>query len=192
MQVIASSVGKHYNEKHCIVQKTYTISFLLLKSVKASPIVSCLKCCWLGSSDTFNAKSDSIWAKLFAWLCMFQICYQLANRQQFPITSTLMDHGNDVRMFKTQVVLMQSFEHFDVIYMIDKSRDHGILSSIFIFYFSIDSFWRPFLLKFLGRWCWAREKEENKSRRHEVISIVCTVIDHSFDQVALEKSNFFW
>ena len=93
-------------------------------------------------------------------------------------------------MFKTQVVLMQSFEHFDVISMIDKSRDHGILSSIFVFYGNIDSFWRPFLLKFLGRWCWAREKEENKSRRHQVISIVCTVIDHSFDQAALEKSIF--
>ena len=95
-------------------------------------------------------------------------------------------------MFKTQEALMQSFEHFDVISVIDKSRDHGILSSIFIFYGNIDSFWRPFLRKFLGRWCWAREKEENKSRRHQVISIVCTVIDHSFDQVALEKSNFSW
>ena len=95
-------------------------------------------------------------------------------------------------MFKTQVVLMQSFEHFDVISMIDKSRDHGILSSIFVFYGNIDSFWRPFLLKFLGRWCWAREKEENKWRCHQVISIVCTVIDHSFDQAALKKSIFFW
>jgi len=53
---------------------------------------------------------------------------------------TRIDHRNDARMFKAQVVLMQSFEHFDVISMIDKSRDHGILSSIFIFYGNIDSF----------------------------------------------------
>ena len=35
---------------------------------------------------------------------------------------------------------MQSFEHLDVISMIDKSRDHEILSSIFIFYGNIDAF----------------------------------------------------
>ena len=35
---------------------------------------------------------------------------------------------------------MQSFEHFDVFSMIDKSRDHEILSSIFIFYGNIDAF----------------------------------------------------
>ena len=47
----------------------------------------------------------------------------------------LIYHGNDVAMFKTQVepraaVLLQSFEHFDVISIVDKSTDHRKLLSI--------------------------------------------------------------
>ena len=38
---------------------------------------------------------------------------------------SLISHGSDVKMFKTQVVSLQSFEHFDVISMIDKITDHG-------------------------------------------------------------------
>ena len=42
--------------------------------------------------------------------------------------SVLIYHGNDVTMFKTQVepraaVSFQSFEHFDVIPIVDKSTD---------------------------------------------------------------------
>ena len=38
---------------------------------------------------------------------------------------TFTEHGNNVKMFKT---LCLSFEFFDVIFMVDKSRDHGKLS----------------------------------------------------------------
>ena len=38
---------------------------------------------------------------------------------------TLISHRSDVKMFKTQVVSLQSFEHFDVISMIDEITDHG-------------------------------------------------------------------
>ena len=43
---------------------------------------------------------------------------------------TLIDRRLDVEIFKTQVeprVLLQSFEHFDVISTVDKSTDHGKL-----------------------------------------------------------------
>ena len=57
---------------------------------------------------------------------------------------TLIDHRNDVKMFKTQVeppwihgttsrqqvFSQQSFEHYDVISMADKSIEHGKLLSI--------------------------------------------------------------
>ena len=38
-----------------------------------------------------------------------------------------------------EVVSLQSFEHFDVIYLVDKNTDHGQLSW-FAFYNNIDSF----------------------------------------------------
>ena len=47
---------------------------------------------------------------------------------------TLIDHRNDVRMFRTQVVLMQSFEHFDVISMIDKSIETMEYCHRFLFF----------------------------------------------------------
>ena len=57
---------------------------------------------------------------------------------------TLIDHRNDVKMFKThveppwihgttsrrQVFSQQSFEHYDVISMVAKSTEHGKLLSI--------------------------------------------------------------
>ena len=63
---------------------------------------------------------------------------------------TYIDHRNDIKIFKTQVepvIASDCFhckviiEHFDVVSMVDKSKDHG----------NMDSFWRPFLLKFLGK-----------------------------------------
>ena len=38
---------------------------------------------------------------------------------------TLINHRNDVKMFKTQVVSLQSFEDFDVISIMDEITDHG-------------------------------------------------------------------
>ena len=46
-----------------------------------------------------------------------------------------------IAMFKTQmkprVVSMQSFEHFDVIAMVDKSTDHWKVAVILLFLFTI-------------------------------------------------------
>ena len=59
---------------------------------------------------------------------------------------TLIDHRNDVKMFKLKcnhhgsmelqaaresVVSLQSFQHYDVISLVDKSIDHGKLLSFF-------------------------------------------------------------
>ena len=38
---------------------------------------------------------------------------------------TVISHRSDVKLFKPQVVSLQSFEHFDVISMIDEITDHG-------------------------------------------------------------------
>ena len=61
------------------------------------------------------------------------------------MVNTLIDHRNDVKMFKTQVeppwihettsrrrvFSQQSFEHYDVISMVGKSIEHGKLLSIY-------------------------------------------------------------
>ena len=46
----------------------------------------------------------------------------VTNREQFSMANTLIEHKDDVEMFKTQVrlaVSLQSFEHFDFISMVD-------------------------------------------------------------------------
>ena len=64
----------------------------------------------------------------------------LINRPQFFKVYTLIDHSNDIKMFKTQVEPRAvSFEHFDVISTVKKNRDHGKLRSILVFYNNIDS-----------------------------------------------------
>ena len=69
----------------------------------------------------------------------------LTNQQQFSMVNTLIDHRNDVKIFKTQVgppwihgttsrrrvFSQQSFEHYDVISMVAKSIEHGKLLSIY-------------------------------------------------------------
>ena len=83
------------------------------------------------------------------------------------MVQTLIDHTNDVKMFKTQVeppwihrtksrrrvFSKQSFEHYEVISIVDKSIEHGILLSN-----NICSFRRPFLLTFPGK-SYAQERE---------------------------------
>ena len=54
----------------------------------------------------------------------------ITNRQQFSMVCALIDHTDDFNMFQTQVepraagevVSWQSFEHFDVIFMVDKIK----------------------------------------------------------------------
>ena len=53
-------------------------------------------------------------------------------------------------MSRRRVVSLQRFEHLDIISMFDETIDHGKLFSI-CFYNNIDSFWRSFSLKFLGK-----------------------------------------
>ena len=72
---------------------------------------------------------------------------------------TLIYHKSDVKMFKTQVELgVGSFRS------LKNSVDFFTVTSI-------DNFWRPFLLKFLGD---SLRKERGKLRRHFVFSMVCT------------------
>ena len=55
-------------------------------------------------------------------------------------------------------VSFQSFEHFDVISIVDNGTDHKNCCR-FVFYNNIASFWRPSTLKFLGK-SRAREREK--------------------------------
>ena len=82
---------------------------------------------------------------------------------------------------RRRVVSLQSFEHLDVISMVDKSTDHVIVKNNNIY--SLDV-----------HFCWsfsenrAQEKEKNKLCHHDVIFMVCTLIKHiALDQSACEK-----
>ena len=85
-------------------------------------------------------------------------------------------------MFKTQMkrrlVSLQGFEHFDVIALVDKSRDNGKLLTIcFVFIFCID-------LDGLELVVFRKDASEEKCKlkyklpHHHVILTVCTLIDH--------------
>ena len=64
----------------------------------------------------------------------------LINLPQFFKVYTLIDHRNDIKMFKTQVEPRAvRLEHFDVISTVKKNRDHRKLRSILVFYNNIDS-----------------------------------------------------
>ena len=54
------------------------------------------------------------------------VLFQKTDRQQLFVVLTLIDHRND-KMFKT---LQLSFQHFDVISMVNKSTDNGKLLPI--------------------------------------------------------------
>ena len=60
-------------------------------------------------------------------------CYcENQDRPQFSIVYILIDRRNDVKIFKTYGSWFHlSFEHFDVIAMVDKSIDLEKLSSIY-------------------------------------------------------------
>ena len=55
------------------------------------------------------------------------VLFQKTDRQQLFMVRTLIDRRNDFKMFKT---LQVSFQHFDVISMVDKSTDNGKLLPI--------------------------------------------------------------
>ena len=64
---------------------------------------------------------------------------------------TFIDHRNDVKIFKTQVeplIASEWFhckvfvEHFDVISMVDKSKDHGNMDSFFLASVSVEVSWK--------------------------------------------------
>ena len=59
---------------------------------------------------------------------------ELINRTQFFKVYTLIDHSNDIKMFKTQVEPRAvHFEHFDVISTVNKNIDNGKMRSILVF-----------------------------------------------------------
>ena len=55
------------------------------------------------------------------------VLFQKTDRQQLFMVRTLIDRRNDFKMFKT---LQVSFQHFEVISMVDKSTDNGKLLPI--------------------------------------------------------------
>ena len=68
--------------------------------------------------------------------------FRVGNRQYFSMVCTLIDVRNDIKRGTTsrrRVVSLQSFEHFDVIFMFDKDIDHVKLMSI-CFFNNIDRF----------------------------------------------------
>ena len=61
----------------------------------------------------------------------------------------------------------------------------------FVFHNNIARFWSPFTLKFSENR--AREKEKNKLRHHDVISMVCTLFEQSSQPIrAREKYLLTW
>ena len=56
----------------------------------------------------------------------------------------------------------------------------------FVFYNNIDTFWRPFAVKFIGE-NRSKEKEENKLRHNQVISMAYTLIDHDSRPISVRK-----
>ena len=61
--------------------------------------------------------------------CMskLSVLFQKTDRQQLFMVRTLIDRRNDFKMLKT---LQVSFQHFEVISMVDKSTDNGKLLPI--------------------------------------------------------------
>ena len=60
------------------------------------------------------------------------------------MVGTLIDHKNDANVQTAQrVVLLKSFEHFELISMVDKSKNHGkLLSTTVVHAREPPSFWR--------------------------------------------------
>ena len=68
--------------------------------------------------------------------------FRVGNRQYFSMVCALIDVRNDIKRGTTRlrlVVSLQSFEHFDVIFMFDKDIDHVKLMSI-CFFNNVDRF----------------------------------------------------
>ena len=88
------------------------------------------------------------------------------NKSAISMVCFLVDHRNDVKLFKTKVEPRVAGEWFhcnvwsvltSFLWSI-KSTDHRKLLSI-CFYMNIKSFWRPFPLTFLEKIAWARKKK---------------------------------
>ena len=85
-------------------------------------------------------------------------------------------------MFKTHVEPWAAGECFhckvlmSILWLIRVST----MEKCWFFFNSIDRSLRPFPAKFLSHSC--RREKEKKSCHHHIISIICILIDHSFDQ----------
>ena len=97
-------------------------------------------------------------------------------QQQFSMLCTIINHRNDIIIFKTQVepflasflwsIRIQTMEHF----------------CWFVFYNNIGSFDIHFCWKFLAN-CLTRKKEKNKLCHHHVILMVCNLIKRNFPPI---------
>lgn len=105
----------------------------------------------------------------------------LTNQQQFSMLCTIINHRNDIIIFKTQVkpfwhhwlslwsITVQTIEHF----------------CWFVFYNNIRSFDLHFCWKFLAS-CLTCEKEKSKLCHH-VILMVCTLIKCRFPPINAQE-----
>ena len=83
-----------------------------------------------------------------------------------------------------QVVSLQSFEYFDVISMVDNSKDWKIVVDLF-FTITFDSLDIHFLWNFLKSY--AHKTERNKFCHHHIISRVCTFIKQSSPPISTQE-----
>ena len=130
----------------------------------------------------------------YLWLPMWcepviPIIYKgkLSNWQEFSMVCTVVDHRNDVRMFKTQVEPWAAGECFhckvlmSILWLIRVST----MEKCWFFFNNIDRSLRPCPAKFLSHSC--RREKEKKSCHHHIISIICILIDHSSRPISREK-----
>ena len=94
---------------------------------------------------------------------------------------------------RRRVVSLQSFEHLDVISMVHKTviRVQTMENCCrLVFCNNIESFDVHFRWSFTENR--AREKEKNKSLHHQVISMVCTVFEHSSRPISGREITQLW
>ena len=118
------------------------------------------------------------------------------NRQQFSMDCILIDHRNVIKMFKTQAEPRAAGEWFHC-------KVWNILTS-FLRSITEEIFWKivvdllfTITLTILTSISVAREREKKKQTKnklchHQVISVVCTLIEHSSRQISSREIAQLW
>ena len=117
------------------------------------------------------------------WLWSKDNQHWLINKSpwQFSMVCALVNHENYIKKFKTQA---ESFEHFDIISMLNKSTDHRKFLSICFLQWHLQ-FCFHFHWSFLEN-C-MNEREKNKLCHHHVIFMVCTLTNMALNQSGHKK-----